>query len=142
VTYRSRLFAVTALLLGVIIAGTLHERFQRRSTPPEPATLQPTAPSALARPAPQPLSPAQLLELRRRYVAETEDEFLMDGQDVYLSLDGKNQDELRINYILMSRPKVHQLSRNADFIQTLRKIGFVKVHFTDGFDDNWTLNLR
>lgn len=82
-----------------------------------------------------------MLGLRKLYIKETENKLLDQGYDCYLSLLGKKQNELQIKFILMSRPVVHKMSKDPDFISTISKIGFTKVHFTDGFNDSWTLPI-
>lgn len=65
------------------------------------------------------------------------------GHDFYLSLRGRNQDELVVKYVLMNRVWVYQFQKKyADFIADLSGLGFRKITFTDGYDESWSITLK
>jgi hypothetical protein len=41
----------------------------------------------------------------------------------------------------MSRPLVYKMANETDFLESLEKIGFKKVIFSDGYNYSWTYNL-
>ena len=82
------------------------------------------------------------LAVRKKYPAQAERAFLDNGMDVYVTTVGKDARTLRIRYILMSRPLVHQMQNNGSLISTWREAGFHRVIMTDGYNSRWTLDLR
>lgn len=85
---------------------------------------------------------AENLVARRAYPKKAEKAFLDAGQDFYLTVEGKEFRTLRVRYVLMSRPLVHQLTNSAKVVDTWRDIGFRKVIFTDGYNSTWTWSLE
>lgn len=138
-------FAIVGL---IFLAGALWNRY---AEPPTNNYVVHPGPTPAIDPnhvltTPKPQSPAELLAsdiaARKAYIKQRESALLDRGMDVYLSLQGKKQDELVIKYVLVSRPMVHALSKDQDFLATLRRYKFVKVRFTDGYDESWTMPLE
>ncbi len=85
---------------------------------------------------------ASLLQRRRAYARIAETNFLDGGRDYYVSTEGPESRTLRIKYILMSRPMVHQINNSATTVQAWRDLGFRSVILTDGYRESWTLKLN
>lgn len=82
-----------------------------------------------------------LLEKRRNAAKVMETTFLDGGSDVYVSAEGKEFRTLRIRYILMSRPLVYKIQKNAAVLDNWRDLGFREVILTDGYNSVWTMKL-
>jgi hypothetical protein len=82
-----------------------------------------------------------MVQQRREMANRMETGMLDKGMDVTVRAEGKNATTLRIKYVLMSRPLVHQFQKNGEFFSNLQKAGFKRVIMTDGYDDTWTWNL-
>lgn len=78
------------------------------------------------------LTPAEKLERRRQFVKTLEHEMLDRGRDYRVSLRGKDSDTLHIQWVLMSRPEFHQLTKDNEFLDLLHAIGFKMITATDG----------
>lgn len=80
--------------------------------------------------------------MTREFMAkQLEQNYLQKGLDVYVSLHDKNKSTMKLRFVLFSRPLVHNLSNDPEFIGALRKSGFKKIIFTDGYDSSWTMSL-
>ncbi len=78
----------------------------------------------------------------RELFAETvEKNYLEKGMDVSLTLSGPDKTTIKFKYVLMSRPLVYQLTNDSEFMGNLRKAGFKKVIFTDGYFHSWTNDI-
>lgn len=111
-----------------------------RSSPVKPIS---NAAATSATPVPlRTLSPADKIERRKAFIRQLESGMLEQGHDFYLSLRGKEQDQLHIKYILMSRPAVYQLANDDDLKSALYDLGFTKIIATDGYNDTWTIDLQ
>ncbi len=78
-----------------------------------------------------PLNP-QIVELVR---------FLNQGLDIYVRVDGAKNEQLVCEYILFTRPSVHQIMQNTDLVTAWRKLGFKEVIFETGYKDTWAYRL-
>lgn len=115
-----------------------------------PPAVHPVQPEPVAESAPPtrvttptPLTKAQLLEKRKAYITLWERAMLGRGHDFYFTLTGKNKDELRVKYVLIDRPFVYQFQRDyADLIREMGTLGFRKIHLTDGYESEWTINIE
>jgi hypothetical protein len=78
----------------------------------------------------------------REYAAkEMERRFLDRGLDAHITAVGKDKTTLRLKYVLVSRPMVHQLANDTATMQSLRKAGFKKLILDDGYREQWTIDL-
>jgi hypothetical protein len=88
----------------------------------------------------------QLTELiRDTYASSMEESFVKNGMDIKVRSQGKNKDQLRLSYALMSRPLVYQFQNEAHLPAQAALVGFKKLILTNGFDgemgQTWTINL-
>ncbi|MDG1287484.1 MAG: hypothetical protein P8P30_07965 [Rickettsiales bacterium] len=80
--------------------------------------------------------------LRINYPKETETNFLKQGMDVYITVEGRNKDILRLKYVLFSRPLVYQITNQGRLMHTWKTLGFKKVIFDTGYRRHWDIDLR
>lgn len=78
---------------------------------------------------------------RIAWANETEHKFLSQGQDYRIEAFGPKATSLRIKWVLIGRPYVYKAMNEGDLAGNLRKRGFKKVIFTDGYDAAWTYDL-
>ena len=76
---------------------------------------------------------------REAWRDKAEKTFLDGGMNVDVTLSGTHKDQATLKWALMSKVTVHKLTddgsmRAGSFLDGLQKIGFRKVHFTDGWD--------
>ncbi|MBI5484485.1 MAG: hypothetical protein HY888_08490 [Deltaproteobacteria bacterium] len=81
------------------------------------------------------------VQIRKLFAKSYERQLLDKGLDAYASAVGKNCTSLKVKWILVNRPLVHQLCNNATFIQSLRDMGFKKLLMVDGYQYSWTIDL-
>ncbi len=88
----------------------------------------------------------EILELmvaqRESMASRMETSFLDDGLDVRVTLSGKNKNEIKMTWVLMSRPTVHQITKDGTFLAGLEKTGFKRVTFSDGFGESFWYDLE
>lgn len=90
----------------------------------------------------------QIMIAQREAWAEKADRtFLDQGMNVAISLDGANKDHVTLKWALMSRAAAHKLTDAGSlgpdsFLGSLQKIGFMRVTFSDGFDEAWSYKLH
>ena len=77
----------------------------------------------------------QIRAKERRNVREKIDAiFLESGIDVKVGVSGPNDTHLTLTNVLFgNRPTVHTLTKDGSFLENLRKAGFKRVTFEDGF---------
>ena len=75
------------------------------------------------------------------YASAAEEIFVKSGMDVKVSAAGKNKDQLRLRYVLMSQPLVYKFQNEMKLDQQAKAIGFKKLIYTDGYDETWTIDL-
>ena len=76
------------------------------------------------------------------YCALLEERFLSHGYDFSVKTLGKGNTTLRLKWVLIGRPLVHNLTKDGKLAQEWRELGFDKVIFTDGFRSTWTIDLK
>ncbi|MBM4283714.1 MAG: hypothetical protein FJ128_00475 [Deltaproteobacteria bacterium] len=82
------------------------------------------------------------LEAKRiLYAGLLENEFLNRGYDISVKVLGKESRTLKLKWVLMGRPLVHQLTNDGKLAAKWREMGFKKVIFTDGYRAAWDLTL-
>lgn len=79
---------------------------------------------------------------RERRASEIEATMLESGIDWSVTLRGKYKDQMRIEWILLGRVAVHQMTKDGELIAGLQKIGFKRVVFTDGYYESYTYDLE
>ncbi len=82
-----------------------------------------------------------MVQQRKEFAKKYELSLLDAGMDTTITTLGKNHSTLRIKWVLMSRPLVYKLINDGATMANLRKLGFEKVVFTDGYDRTWTSDL-
>jgi hypothetical protein len=79
---------------------------------------------------------------RAAFAGELEKKFLSGGQDFVIQAIGEKATNLRIKWVLIGRPFVYKTVNETDFLQSMRRRGFKKVTFTDGYDGVWVYDLN
>ena len=82
-----------------------------------------------------------LIQTRKAFAKIYEKNLLQRGMDAYVTTHGQDHTVLQVKFILISRPLVHQLSNDINFIKSIRAMGFNKLKMTDGYNENWTITL-
>ncbi len=83
----------------------------------------------------------QEITKRKDFAKLLEKTYLDNGSDVYVSTSGNNHTVLRIKWVLMSRPQVHDTVNRQEEMSMLKALGFKKIIFSDGFEEGWTYDL-
>jgi hypothetical protein len=78
---------------------------------------------------------------RKEFAKRYEIALLDKGIDTTVTTHGKYNTTLRIKWVLMSRPVVHQLTKDKNFISSVKRLGFKKIEFTDGYNDQWSVTF-
>lgn len=78
---------------------------------------------------------------RLNYATILEELYLEKGMNVYVSVQGKDSNILKIKWIFVSRPFVHKVTKDQTNIETWEEMGFKKIIFTDGYREKWELKL-
>jgi len=83
------------------------------------------------------------MESRRRilYASALEHLYLEKGMDVTVRAEGNQNRQLRMTYVLMSRPLVYKLHNHDSFEQAAGIFGFRTVIYSDVFDKYWSIDL-
>ena len=85
---------------------------------------------------------AGLMKQQRIQIAKTMERNMLDkGFDAYVTTQGPQNETLKIKFILISRPFVHQMCNDGETMGNFRNVGFKKIIFTDGYDSTWTVDL-
>lgn len=79
--------------------------------------------------------------VRKAVIAAMEKDLLSKGMDFYFTFEGKEEDILRVKYVLMSRPLIYKITNETEFTQNMQKTGVKKIIFTDGYNETWTFDL-
>lgn len=86
---------------------------------------------------------AKLMVDQRRQLAKRMESSLLDsGLDAKVTTRGKNATTLHLEYVLISRPWIHQFQKNGEFFANLKKAGFTRVVMSDGYGKTWTWELN
>jgi hypothetical protein len=83
-----------------------------------------------------------MTEQRKKFAEQYEIALLDKGMDTTISTSGNSRTILRIEWILMSRPLVYKFINDESAMSNLRKLGFKKITFTDGYYHTWSHNLN
>ena len=79
---------------------------------------------------------------KRKEAAETLERFyLSNNLDTHISVRGKFNTIITIECVLFNRPLIYKLVNEGDYLQTLKKVGYEKAIFTDGYEQIWTYDL-
>jgi hypothetical protein len=85
---------------------------------------------------------AQAKRILRDAMAKTlENKMLDEGYNVDVNAIGADHTTLRIKWILVSKAMAHNLSKQGDFFDNARKVGFRRVEITDGYEQTWYWKL-
>lgn len=85
---------------------------------------------------------AKLMSDQRKDFAKKYEISLLDqGLDTHVSTQGKNSTILRIEWVMISRPLVHKMINNQDFMGNLKRLGFLKVVMADGYEHSWSTKI-
>lgn len=79
---------------------------------------------------------------RRQFADQVEKRFLERGLDVYVSVRGREDRTLRMEWILAGRPEAYQLKNNRQLMNNLADLGFEKFELTDGYSERWSWKIR
>jgi hypothetical protein len=82
-----------------------------------------------------------MIDARAAYADELERLYLDKGMDVYVTVSGPDKTVIKLEYVLMSRPLVHQMSNDDSVMTVLRSLGFKKLVLSDKYDSSWTVSL-
>jgi len=64
------------------------------------------------------------------------------GLDVDVKAIGPKHTTLRVKWVLVSKVVAHQLTKQSDFFQSARELGFRRIEMTDGYDETWSWKLE
>lgn len=80
--------------------------------------------------------------LARDAMAKTiENGMLSEGYDVDVNAIGAKHTTLRIRFILVNKAFAYQTAHSPDIINSARDAGFKKLVLTDGYDEQWHIDL-
>jgi hypothetical protein len=80
--------------------------------------------------------------LGRNAMAKTiEDGMLSQGYDIDVNAIGPNHTILRIKFILVNKAFAYQTAHSPEIIDSARGAGFKKIVLTDGYDEQWHIDL-
>ncbi|MBI1750607.1 MAG: zinc ribbon domain-containing protein [Acidobacteria bacterium] len=86
---------------------------------------------------------AQVNRVLRDAMAKTiENKLLDDGYNVDAKAIGPDHTILQIKWILASKVLAHHLSKEGDFFDQARRVGFKRIEITDGYEETWYWNLK
>jgi len=75
------------------------------------------------------------------YASVAEEIFVKNGMDAKVTANGSKNEQLKIKYILMSKPLVYKFQNEMEISTQARNFGFRKIIYTDGYDETWTVDL-
>lgn len=70
-----------------------------------------------------------------------EDRLLDKGLNVTVSVYGPKHTIMKLKWIGVSKVLAHQMAKNGDFFEELRRNGFKKFIITDGYNEEWYWSL-
>lgn len=79
---------------------------------------------------------------RKEFADRYERSLLNEGMDVHVSVSGKNDTTLRMKWVLMSRPLVYKIINDENNMSNLKRMGFERIVFTDGYDSTWSIDMK
>lgn len=78
---------------------------------------------------------------RTIYASATEEIFVKTGMDVKVSATGAKKEQMRLKYVLMSKPLVYKFQNELKLPEQARVFGFKKIIYSDGYNETWTVEL-
>lgn len=69
-----------------------------------------------------------MVSQREAFAVKCEEIYLDKGWDVHVRLSGPSKTTFRMEYVLLSRPMVYQITNKSTFLNDLRNLGFKKGH--------------
>jgi len=81
------------------------------------------------------------IALREAVTKKMEESMLDEGYNCDITATGPDKTTLRIKYVLASKVFAHHLSKNGEFFEQARQMGFKKVYLTDGYNFGWEWTL-
>ena len=81
------------------------------------------------------------MQQRTLYASTMEQIFVKSGLDIQVTAGGAKKDQLRLRYVLMSKPLVYKFQNEMKMDEQARAFGFKKLVFSDGYDETWTIEL-
>lgn len=81
------------------------------------------------------------LDARRLLARTTEENFLKNGQSVTIKAKGKDETDLHIEYVMVSKAFAYQVQHQEEFMTACRLAGFKRIILHDGFRETWTITL-
>jgi hypothetical protein len=82
-------------------------------------------------------------QARQIFASATEEQFVKNGYDVKIKAVGKEKTQLRVSFVLMSKPRIYQFQNSLG--SNLGELGFTKVIYTNGLSgslgETWTYDL-
>lgn len=82
-----------------------------------------------------------MVSQRENWASNYESSLLDSGVDTRVTLRGKYKDRIKIKWVLLSRARVHQITKDGTFLAGLEKAGFTRVTFSDGYYESWYYDL-
>ncbi|MEI6125055.1 MAG: SH3 domain-containing protein [Pseudomonadota bacterium] len=82
------------------------------------------------------------IEARKLFAKQYENTLLDKGLDFYATTEGEDNTTFKLKYALMTRPLAHQMSKETDFLSTLKSLGFRTAILTDGYNETWSIDLQ
>lgn len=118
--------------LGILAAVLVPKHFE---------TPQPAQPASAQAPPKQIPPEAITPSMREAYANRLEANYLDNGMDVHVRVQGKKKDSITLKYVLFSRPAVHKIHQDGKLLEEMRQLGFRKAVLADGYDTSWTFDL-
>lgn len=78
---------------------------------------------------------------RKGFADDLEVKFLKEWRDAKFRVSGDKNTTLKMTYILVGRPFVHNLYQDTKFFENAKARGFKRLIFTDGYDKTWDFDL-
>jgi hypothetical protein len=82
-----------------------------------------------------------MIQQRKDFAKKYEMSLLDKGMDTAVSTLGKNYSILQIKWVLMNRPLVYKFINDEAAMSNLKKMGFKRIVFTDGYNKTWTSKI-
>lgn len=83
-----------------------------------------------------------MIQQRKEFAKQYELSLLDQGMDTRISTLGKDHSTLKIEWVLMSRPLVYKMINDSSVMSNLKKLGFKKIVFSDGYNHTWTSEME
>jgi hypothetical protein len=80
--------------------------------------------------------------LRDKMAKDMENSLLDEGFNVDVSAIGDDHTVLHLKWVLVDKAMAHNFSKQGDFFQNAREVGFKRIEITDGYESSWYWNLH